>query len=48
MPGAGAGVTGDSGESALARLERAKEMRDKGLINDSEYEAIKAKLVSSL
>jgi hypothetical protein len=46
MPGAGA--TADSGESAVARLERAKEMRDKGLISDSEYEAIKARLVSSL
>jgi hypothetical protein len=45
VPGGGAM---ESGESAVARLERAKEMRDKGLINDSEYEAIKAKLVSSL
>lgn len=46
MPGAG-GMQ-DNGESAVARLERAKEMRDKGLISDSEYEAIKARLVSSL
>jgi hypothetical protein len=38
----------ESGESPVARLERAKEMRDKGLISDSEYEAIKARLVSSL
>jgi hypothetical protein len=35
-------------ESPVARLERAKEMRDKGLISDSEYEAIKARLVSTL
>jgi len=35
-------------DSPVARLERAKEMRDKGLISDSEYEAIKARLVSSL
>lgn len=44
----GGGAPAESGESPLARLERAKEMRDRGLINDSEYEAIKARLVSSL
>jgi hypothetical protein len=44
------GATGSmpEGDSAVARLERAKEMRDKGLISDSEYEAIKARLVSML
>lgn len=46
MPGAGG--MADRDESAVARLERAKEMRDKGLISDSEYESIKARLVSSL
>jgi hypothetical protein len=45
---AGAAMPGDRGEDAVGRLERAKEMRDKGLISDAEYEAIKAKLVSSL
>ena len=40
-------VAGDS-ETAVARLARAKEMRDKNLISDAEYEALKAKLVSSL
>ena len=44
----GGGGVGESSESAVARLERAKEMRDRGLISDSEYEAIKARLVSSL
>lgn len=44
----GAAGMADSSESPVARLERAKEMRDRGLISDSEYEAIKAKLVSSL
>jgi hypothetical protein len=39
---------GETSESAVARLERAKEMRDRGLISDSEYEAIKARLVSAL
>lgn len=46
MPGAS--MPAMDNESPVARLERAKEMRDKGLINDSEYEAIKARLVSSL
>lgn len=32
----------------VARLERAKEMLDKGLITDSEYESLKARIVSSL
>lgn len=47
MAGAPATSAGE-GDSAVTRLERAKEMRDKGLISDSEYEAIKARLVSSL
>jgi hypothetical protein len=46
MPGASA-PSADN-DSPVARLERAKEMRDKGLISDSEYEAIKARLVSTL
>jgi hypothetical protein len=46
MPGASLPAGAD--ESPVDRLERAKEMRDKGLISDSEYEAIKARLVSTL
>jgi hypothetical protein len=46
MPGSAA-PSADN-DSPVARLERAKEMRDKGLISDSEYEAIKARLVSTL
>lgn len=46
LPGSSASMP--DGEDAVARLERAKEMRDKGLISDSEYEAIKARLVSML
>lgn len=46
MPGASSSTTDN--DSPVARLERAKEMRDKGLISDSEYEAIKARLVSTL
>jgi hypothetical protein len=32
----------------VARLQRAKEMLEKGLIADSEYETIKARIVGSL
>ncbi len=35
-------------ESPVQRLSRAKEMLTEGLISDSEYEAIKAKIVSGL
>jgi hypothetical protein len=32
----------------VARLEQAKAMRDKGLIIDSEYESLKARIVGNL
>ena len=35
-------------DDAVARLQRAKEMLDKRLITDSEYETIKAKIVGQL
>ena len=35
-------------EDPSVRLQRAKEMLDKGLISDSEYESLKARIVSSL
>jgi hypothetical protein len=35
-------------EDPTARLERAKQMLEKGLISDSEYQSIKAKIISSL
>lgn len=35
-------------DNAVARLQRAKEMLDKQLISDSEYETIKAKIVGQL
>jgi hypothetical protein len=44
MSGATAPVAGDPGE----RLRRAKEMLDDGLISDTEYESIKARVVDSL
>jgi len=37
-----------SSEDAAAKLQQAKEMLDKKLITDSEYESIKAKIISGL
>lgn len=46
------GSFGDSataaGESPTERLQKAKAMLDQGLISDSEYETIKAKVISQL
>jgi Short C-terminal domain/Bacterial PH domain len=40
---------GGSGmEDPAVRLQQAKEMLDKGLISDSEYESMKARIISSL
>ena len=44
---AGAAAAGGSSDP-VAKLEQAKAMRDKGLITDSEYESLKARIVSSL
>lgn len=51
--GAGAGALaagggGAGGDDPLARLQRAKEMLTGGLITDSEYESIKAKIVDRM
>lgn len=52
--GASAGIGGGTGtvsagsDGAAARLQQAKDMFDKGLITDSEYENLKARIVSSL
>lgn len=35
-------------EDAVARLEKAKAMLDKGLISDAEFEALKARIVNTL
>jgi hypothetical protein len=42
------GGGGEAGDDALARLQRAKEMLSGGLITDSEYESIKAKIVDRM
>jgi hypothetical protein len=48
-PGASApSADGSGGDDPLARLQRAKEMLAGGLITDSEYESIKAKIVDRM
>jgi hypothetical protein len=44
----GAGSGGAAGDDPLERLQRAKEMLTNGLITDSEYESIKAKIVDRM
>ncbi len=44
----GATGGGTAGDDPLARLQRAKEMLAGGLITDSEYESIKAKIVDRM
>jgi len=46
--GQAAGVTGAAPDDLVARLEHAKQMLEKGLITDAEYESIKAKVLSTL
>lgn len=45
---AGASLGGEPNQDLVSRLERAKEMLSKGLISDSEFEAIKAKVIASM
>ena len=44
----GAQQTGNSSEDAASKLEQAKQMLEKKLITDSEYESIKARIISGL
>ena len=37
-----------SQDDAVARLEKAEAMLDKGLISDAEFEALKARIVNTL
>jgi len=49
ISGAQTGSTGDaSGEDSVQRLQRAKQMLDAKLISDSEYEAIKARIINNV
>lgn len=47
-PGVGGGAAAASDEDPAARLERARTMLQQGLISDSEYESLKARIVNSL
>jgi Short C-terminal domain len=44
----GGGGTADDARSPQARLQRAKEMLDQGLLNDAEYEQVKARILGEL
>ena len=44
----GAAASGSAGDDPVASLQRAKEMLSNGLITDSEYESIKAKIVDRM
>ena len=42
------GAAGDGGQAPAARLQRAKEMREQGLLTDSEFEQVKARILADL
>ncbi|MBA2458537.1 MAG: SHOCT domain-containing protein [Gemmatimonadales bacterium] len=46
--GVAAGGGDDAGRSPQARLNRAKEMLDQGLLTDAEYEQVKARILGEL
>jgi hypothetical protein len=48
VPGAAAGGGDDAGRSPQARLQRAREMLDQGLLTDAEYEQVKARILGEL
>lgn len=47
-PSAGMGAASEDTTDPVKKLERAREMLAKGLISDSEYESLKARIVSSM
>jgi hypothetical protein len=48
MPGAPGAGGEDAVRSPQARLQRAKDMLDQGLLNDAEYEQVKARILGEL
>lgn len=44
----GAQQAGNASDDSMTRLQKAKEMLDNKLITDSEYESIKARIISGL
>ena len=47
-PGAGAAASDAGQGDPVQKLAQAKQMLEKGLINDSEYEAMKARIISAM
>ena len=45
---AGNQQTGNASEDAAAKLQQAKQMLDNKLITDSEFESIKARIISGI
>ncbi len=48
LAGAASTAAGDDAQTPAARLQRAKEMRQQGLLNDAEYEQVKARILADL
>ena len=48
LSSAGMGASDDGEGSPMARLQRAKDMLSGGLLNDAEFEQIKAKILAEL
>lgn len=48
LAGPGSSSAGDDAQTPAARLQRAKEMRQQGLLNDAEYEQVKARILADL
>ena len=48
LAGSGGAASGGTGGDPNERLRRAKQMLDDGLITDTEYESIKARVVDGL
>jgi hypothetical protein len=48
MPGSPGAGGEDAVRSPQARLQRAKDMLDQGLLNDAEYEQVKARILGEL
>jgi hypothetical protein len=46
--GAPTGAAADGGHSPTARLQRAKDMREQGLLSDAEFEQVKARILAEL
>jgi hypothetical protein len=48
VPGAASGGEADAPRSPQARLQRARDMLDQGLLSDAEYEQVKARILGEL